>query len=126
MEAGKYIDILGSQDDVIKFIKNSNAIILPSYHEGMSNVLLEASACGRPVLASRIPGCIETFDEAISGFGFEPRNVNSLVSVIERFIALPYEEKIEMGINGRLKMEKEFDRRIVIDAYIREIIKINN
>lgn len=125
LEAGKYIDILGSQDDVIKFIKNSNAIILPSYHEGMSNVLLEASACGRPILASRIPGCIETFDEAISGFGFEPRNVNSLVSVIERFIALPYEEKNKMGINGRLKMEKEFDRKFVINAYVREIKNIH-
>lgn len=126
LEADKYIEMLGSQNDVIKFIKNSNAIILPSYHEGMSNVLLEAAACGRPVLASGIPGCVETFDEAISGFGFEPRNVNSLVSVIERFIALPYKEKIEMGINGRLKMEKEFDRRIVMDAYIKEIIKIKN
>lgn len=115
---------LQNKEGVHNFIKNSSAVINPSYHEGMSNVLLEAAATGRPVLASDIPGCRETFDEGVSGFGFKPKDVHSLVSAIEKFINLPYEQKKAMGIAGRKKMEAEFDRNIVIDAYMKEIENI--
>lgn len=111
----------GQQNDVHSFIKKSHATILPSHHEGTANVLLESASSGRPVLASRVPGCKETFDENISGIGFEVRNVNSLVEAIIKFINLPYEQKRAMGIAGRKKMENEFDRRIVINAYMNEI-----
>lgn len=76
------------------------------------------------MLASNIPGCQEAFDEGITGFGFEPRNVDDLVRAIEKFIALPYEDKKAMGIAGRKKMEQEFDRQIVVDAYMEEIENI--
>ena len=119
----KELQRYGQQDEVHSFIKNSHAIILPSYHEGLSNVLLEAASTGRPILASRVPGCMETFEEGITGLGFEPRNVESLVETIQQFIQLPYEMKKEMGIAGRKKMEREYDRNIVISAYIRQIIR---
>lgn len=111
----------GRQEDVRYFIKMCHATINPSYHEGMSNVLLESASTGRPVLVSNIPGCKETFDEGISGFGFEVRNVDSLVETIIKFIQLPYEEKEKMGLAGRKKMEKEFDRNLVVQAYLKEI-----
>ncbi|MBP2070681.1 glycosyltransferase family 4 protein [Thermoanaerobacterium butyriciformans] len=114
----------GQQDDVHSFIKKAHAVILPSYHEGISNVLLEAASTGRPVLASRVPGCIETFDEGISGYSFEVKNIDSLVEAIVKFIELPYEKKKNMGIAGRKKIEKEFDRNIVINAYLKEINRI--
>lgn len=114
----------GQQNDVHSFIKNSHATILPSYHEGMANVLLESASSGRPVLASNIPGCIETFDEGKTGFGFEAKNVNSLVSAIVKFINLPHEKKESMGVLAREKMENEFDRNIVINAYLEEIKSI--
>jgi galacturonosyltransferase len=115
---------LGRSSDVHALLSEYHAVLLPSYHEGMSNVLLEAAATGRPVLASNVPGCRETFDEGISGFGFEPRSVDSLVEAIERFIDLPHEQKAEMGLAGRKKMGREFDRQIVVDAYMREIENI--
>ena len=118
------LSFYGFQKNVIDFYKVSHAVINTSYHEGMSNVLLEAAATGRPVLASNVPGCREAFDEGISGFGFEPRSVDSLVQAIERFIALPHEQKAAMGLAGRKKMEREFDRQIVVDAYMREIENI--
>ena len=114
----------GQQDDVHSFIKESHATILPSYHEGIANVLLESASAGRPVIASKIPGCQETFDEGISGLGFEVKNVNALINAIVKFIELPYKEKKKMGTAGRKKMEKEFNRQIVIDAYIEEINKL--
>ncbi|WP_233879583.1 glycosyltransferase family 4 protein [Virgibacillus halodenitrificans] len=113
----------GKQSNVHSFIKESHATILPSYHEGLANVLLESASSGRPVLASRVPGCIETFEDGRTGFGFEVKNVESLFKVISNFIKLPYEQKKAMGIAGRRKMEKEFDRKIVINAYLNEIKK---
>ncbi|MDN5334311.1 MAG: hypothetical protein PWP59_1573 [Sphaerochaeta sp.] len=119
--AGSY---LGFRTDIHQLIKQYHAIVLPSYHEGMANVLLEAAACGRPVLASNVPGCRETFDEGISGIGFEPRSVDALIKAIEQFIALPLEEKVAMGLAGRRKIENEFNRQIVVDAYMKEIENI--
>lgn len=111
----------GQQDDVHKFIKDSHAIILPSYHEGTSNVLLESASTGRPVLASNVAGCKETFDDGISGIGFEVKSVQALIGAIQQFLDLPHENKKQMGVSGRIKMEREYDRRIVINAYLEQI-----
>jgi glycosyltransferase involved in cell wall biosynthesis len=116
----------GQQEDVHSFVKKAHAVILPSFHEGIANVLLESAASGRPVLASTVTGCIETFDEGLSGFGFEAKNVDSLVKAIIKFINLPYVQKKSMGIAGRRKMENQFDRSIVINAYMEEINSIMN
>jgi galacturonosyltransferase len=116
----------GKQEDVHEYIKKAHAAILPSYHEGIANVLLESASSGRPILASKVPGCIETFDEGVSGMGFEVKNVDSLVEAIVKFIMLPHDQKKAMGIAGRSKMEREFDRSIVINAYIEEIKNIMN
>lgn len=117
------IRYLGVQDDVHAFIKNHHAVILPSYHEGLSNVLLEAAACGRPVLATTVPGCRETYEDGISGIGFLANDSSALVKAVEKFLKMPYGERRLMGINGRQKAEKEFDREIVIEAYRQEIYR---
>lgn len=116
----------GQQENVHEFIKSSHATILPSHHEGTSNVLLETASTGRPILASNVPGCKETFDEGVSGLGFEVKNVDSLINTIERFIWLSHEEKATMGKYGRDKMEREYDRQIVINEYLDEINKVNS
>jgi glycosyltransferase involved in cell wall biosynthesis len=116
----------GQQSDVHSFIESSHGTILPSYHEGTANVLLETAATGRPILASKVPGCMETFDDEITGFGFEVRSVSRLVEAIIKFIKLPYHQKKQMGIEGRKKMEKEYDRKIVIDAYLQEMEILTN
>ena len=120
-ESCEYIGLVG---DVRPYIIKSSAVVLPSYHEGMANVLLEAAAMGRPVIASKIPGCLETFDEGISGLGCEAGNAQSLADTILRFIHLPWESKKQMGIAGRKKMERQFDRSLVVEAYMNELAKI--
>ena len=119
------IQYFGKQTDVRQFYKNAHCIVLPSYHEGMANVLLEASATGRPVIATTVPGCTETFDEGKTGFGCKAKNVDSLVSAMERFLSLDHSRRTQMGVNAREKMCKEFDRNIIVSAYIEEIEKIN-
>lgn len=113
-----------TQEEVHEIIKDCQCLIHPSYHEGMANVLLEAAAAGRPVIATDIPGCRETFDEGITGFGCKVKSSKSLIEAIEKFLQVPYEERIEMGRRGREKMEKEFDRQFVADIYTKEIERV--
>ena len=117
------VEYYGNQTDVHPFIKESHATILPSYHEGMSNVLLETAATGRPVLASDIPGCRETFDPYVSGIPFEPKDSKDLIRAIEEFIAMSHDKRKAMGIAGRKKVEEQFDRQIVVNKYIEVIEK---
>jgi galacturonosyltransferase len=91
--------------------------------EGIANVLLEGAACGRPVLSTNHIGCRETFDDGVSGIMFEPRSTDALVEAIEKFIAIPYEKKREMGLAGRKKVEKEFNREVIVEAYMKAIEK---
>jgi galacturonosyltransferase len=111
----------GKQSDVHPFYVNCHCAVLPSYHEGTANVMLEASSTGRPVIATNIPGCQETFDEGITGFGCEVRDKDSLLNAMKRMISLTNDERKQMGIAARKKMEREYDRQLVIDAYIQEI-----
>jgi galacturonosyltransferase len=111
----------GHSDNVPDYIAKSHAIVQPSYHEGLSNVLLEAAAGGRPILAGNISGCKETFIDGVSGLAFETKRTKSLVEAIEKFINLPYDEKKDMGIAGRKYVEEKFDRNIVLQAYRDEL-----
>lgn len=115
------VECVGFHKDVRPYLEKAHAVILPSYHEGMANVLLEGAATGRVVLASDIPGCRETFDEGVTGFGFEAKNAESLKCAVDKFLALTNEQKREMGRKGRVKMETQFDRKIVIDKYFKII-----
>ncbi len=113
----------GAVSDVRPFIKNSHCTILPSYHEGMANVLLESCAAGRPIIASNINGCKETIDDGINGLLCEAKNSEDLINKVEIFINLSHKIKSEMGTAARKKVEKEFDRKIIIDEYLKEIKK---
>ena len=115
-----------SQQEVHEVTKKCNCLVNPSYHEGMSNVLLEAAASGRPVIASRIPGCKETFDEGVSGFGCEVQDSASLVEAMEKMLHLSNNDQCQMGSNGRKKMERQFDRKFVAEKYISQIEIILN
>lgn len=116
-----YVRYHGRQENVHEFYKNCHCVVLPSYHEGMANVLLEGASTGRPVIASDIPGCKETFEEGKTGFGCKAKSAESLVNAMKKFIVLSHEDKTQMGLSGRKKVKKEFDRSIIINAYLNEI-----
>lgn len=118
------LKFLGETLDVRPYIGAAECTIMPSYHEGMSNVNLESAANGRPVITTNVPGCMETVDDGKTGFVAVPRSSQSLIDCIEKFINLPYCEKLKMGLAGRKKMERFFDRQIVVNAYLNEINSI--
>src|SRR5699024_9611013 len=118
------IKYLGVSSDVRNEIKDVDCIINPSYHEGMSNVLLESAAMGKPLLASNIPGCKEIIDEGQNGFLFESRSAHSLEKAIIKFMKLNPDQRDGMGRKSREKAILEFDRQIVVNKYLNEIEKI--
>lgn len=115
----------GLQSDVRPYIGMCHCTVHPSYYpEGMSNVLLESCAAGRPIITTNRPGCGEIVEDGQTGYLVKERDVNDLTSVIERFIHLPYRQKVQMGQNARKKVEREFDRQIVVNAYLKELSEI--
>ncbi len=115
----------GMQNDVIEFHKISHCTIHPTYYpEGMSNVLLESAACGRPIITTNRSGSREIVNDGVNGFIVQQKSSEDLIEKIERFIRLDHESKKNMGLAGRKKVEKEFSREIVVQAYLDEIYKI--
>lgn len=122
MQKKEIIKYHGKQGDVKKFYNKSHCTIHPTYYpEGMSNVLLESAACGRPIITTNRSGCREIVDDRVNGYIVEQKNSKDLINKIEKFLILSYEEKRCMGIAGRVKVEKEFDRNIVVDNYMNQI-----
>lgn len=114
----------GQQEDVLPWIKRAHAIIHPSmYGEGMSNVLLENAACGRPIITTDNPGCRETVDDGVSGFIYHGGDINALVSFIELFLKMTNNDRKQAGLKGRNKIAGEFDRKIVVQEYLNSIRK---
>lgn len=112
----------GRVSNVADYEKISQCTIQPSYYpEGMSNVILEAAASGRPVITTDHPGCREGVDDGITGYIIPVKDSAALINAVERFLQLSYKEKFKMGLAGRKKMENEFDRHIVTDAYLNGI-----
>lgn len=112
----------GSVKDVREMHALSSCTVHPTFYpEGMSNVLLESCACGRPIITTNRPGCREIVDDGVNGFVVKQRDAEDLISKIENFLALPYAEKREMGLNGRRKVEREFDRQIIVERYLKEM-----
>ena len=112
----------GQQKDMIPFLKQASCIVHPSYYpEGMSNVLLEGAASARPIIATDRAGCRETVEDGVTGFLIPIQDEEALVHALERFMQMTPEQRKAMGLAGRAKMEREFDRKIVVKAYLEEI-----
>ena len=124
LEGNDDVKYLGRSDDVREQIREVDCIVHPSYHEGMSNALLEGAAMGKPLMASNIPGCREVIDEGVNGFVFEPRCVDDLVDKLERFLSMDRNAWVKMGMKSREKVEREFDRNLVVNAYLKAIEEI--
>lgn len=117
----------GMVDNVMDVLKKTHCMVFPTYYpEGMSNVLLENAACARPIITTDRPGCREIVEDGYNGFICKAKDSDNLISTIERFMNLSYDEKKQMGKNARMKVEKQFDRRIVVDKYIQVVESVRN
>lgn len=115
------IEYLGETDNVMEQISKADCIVLPSYREGTSRVLLEAASIGRPIITSNVPGCKEIVDDKINGLLCKVKNSHDLFMKIEKMITLSHEERVKMGLMGRKKVIAEFDSKIVNEIYLKTL-----
>ena len=119
------INYHGRVDDIRTILIDVHCTIHPSYYpEGMSNVLLESGASGRVLITTDRAGCGEIVDDGVNGFICEAKNSQNLIEKVEQFLAMSYEGKKAMGLKSRAKIEKEFDRNIVVRHYLEEVARV--
>ncbi|WP_210546243.1 glycosyltransferase family 4 protein [Rhodoferax sp. PAMC 29310] len=115
------VNYLGVSDDVRAEIATADCIVLPSYREGTPRTLLEAAAMGRPIITTDAVGCREVVDDGINGYLCKVRNAENLAAKMEQMLSLSQDQRKNMGLRGREKMEREFDEQIVIQKYLNAI-----
>ena len=112
----------GQQKDMKPFFEQCACLLHPSwYPEGMSNVLLETAASARPAITTNRAGCREVVEDGKTGFIVPVQDKIAFLQAVERFLALSWEKRKQMGLNARAKVEKEFDRQLVVDTYLKEL-----
>lgn len=105
----------GFQEETRPYYAMADCVVLPSYHEGMSNVLLEASAVGRPVITSDIPGCREAVEDGKSGYLCEVKNADMLYEKMKLMVDKSRDEIENMGRCARKCMEELFDKKKIVE-----------
>ena len=116
------IEYLGESDSVQSIMSEAHAIVLPSYREGTSRVLLEGAAIGRPLIATNVPGCREIIEDGVTGYLCAPRDALDLAEKINTILSLSTSQLEVMGRKGREKVVREFRQEIVCDRYV-EVLK---
>ena len=111
----------GYQPDMKPFYAMASCVVLPSYHEGMSNVLLEAAASGRPLITSDIPGCREAVEDGASGYLCPAKDADALYAAMRRFASLPQVEQAELGRRGRERMKTLFNKKKIVKQTIENL-----
>ena len=113
------VTYFGFQEDLRPFYQRAHCVVLPSYHEGMSNVLLEGAACARALITTDVPGCREAVEQGKSGLLCEKGDVKTLTACLGAFLNMRTSERRAMGERGRRHVEKYFDRREVIERTVK-------
>jgi glycosyltransferase involved in cell wall biosynthesis len=116
------IRYLNKTDDVLPILQGSDVVVLPStYNEGVPRSLLEALACGKPVVTTEWKGCRETVQNRVNGYRVPPHNQNALTHALHHLATCPREELESLGRESRRLAESRFDEHFVIDAYTRAL-----
>ncbi len=121
VEAGK-LEYVGFCDKIDELYESCHILIHPSYHEGLSNVCLEAAACGRPVVTTDVPGCRETVIPGETGLLFRSKDKNAAYKAITDILSMTSSERATMGQRGRNYVEENFNRETVVRRY-REVVE---
>ena len=120
-ESKDLVHYLGRTDDVRPYICATDAIVLPSYREGIPSALLEAMAMGKPVITTNTPGCRDVLDDGKNGFIAPERDARALADCMLRFIALSQDERRAMGKYARERVLREFDEKVIVGSYLQLI-----
>jgi glycosyltransferase involved in cell wall biosynthesis len=122
----KWIVYHDKQKDVRPYMADADCVVMPSYREGMSNVLLEAASMARPLIATDVTGCRDIVEDGVNGLLCKVKSGKDLAEKMIKMMGLSPEERKIMGEKGREKMIREFDKKKVIGIYLQAIDEITN
>jgi glycosyltransferase involved in cell wall biosynthesis len=120
------VRVLGQVADMALLLKQVHVVVLPTaYGEGVPRILLEAAACGVPIIATDAPGCTEVVVHGVNGLLVPPKDVDALVRALTEL--LDADKRLGMGVAGRAKVLEKFDEQIVFTqtfAVYRELSQV--
>lgn len=118
------VEWLGTTDDVRPMIAAATCVVLPSYREGAPRALIEGAAMARPLIATDVPGCRQVVTHGVNGFLCKVQDAGDLAVAMARLMALPRAAQVAMGQAGRVRMEREYDQALVVNAYLAAIDRV--
>ena len=116
-EQTRTVKYLGETSNVLPYIERATCLVLPSYREGVSRVLMEAASMERPIIATNVPGCREMVIDGHNGFLCEAQDTNSLIACMMHMLSLSEIELKAFGKNGRTHVLRYFDEQLTISLY---------
>lgn len=121
VDSGK-LEYVGFCEKIDELYESCHILIHPSYHEGLSNVCLEAAACGRPIVTTDVPGCRETVIPGETGLLFKSKDKNAAYKAIADILSMTVSKRETMGRCGRKYVEENFNRETVVRKY-RDVVE---
>jgi glycosyltransferase involved in cell wall biosynthesis len=112
------IDYLGTSDNVAEHLHRADCVVLPSYREGTPKTLLEAAACGKPLITTDVPGCRETVQHGRNGYLCQVRDAADLAAKLQAMAQLLPARLNAMGQASRELAEEKFDEKLVLREYL--------
>lgn len=117
LKAEGHVEVWGHQADMATVLTQASIFVLPSYREGLPKVLLEAAACGKPVITTDVPGCRDAILPNATGLLVPVRDSAALAAAIKDLISDP-DRSLKMGRAGRQWIEAEHDIRMVVGKHL--------
>ncbi len=118
------IEYLGRSDDVAAHLHRADCVVLPSYREGTPKTLLEAAACGKPLVTTDVPGCRDTVEDGHNGYLCQVRSGPDLAAKMLRMVRLPAAGLQQMGRASRRLAETKFDEKLVLTQYLQAVAAV--
>jgi len=119
------VKFLGFRKDISRLYKYSNIAVLTSYREGFPKSLIEASACGRPIITTDVPGCRDSIINNVTGILINKKNSQQLCDAIELLLKNNTLRK-KMGYQARINAENKYDINDVIFKHMEIYNKLIN
>lgn len=116
-QADGSVEFVGFLSDMDQVLQEIDLLVLPSYREGAPRVLLEAGACGVPVVTTDAPGCREVVIPGKTGVLVPVRDSHALAEAMDALLADRQKREL-MGQQARLLMERQFDLRAITQQYL--------
>lgn len=108
----------GHKKNMSMVLGQADIVCLPSYREGLPKSLLEAAACGLPIVTTNVPGCREVVEDGVQGLLVPARDAGALADAMIKLILDPA-IRARMGAAARARAEAEFGREAVIERTLK-------